>query len=151
MPLTYNKVYRYPTWAIGLGWCLALSSMVCIPLAMIIRLSQTEGPFLVVSTRGRPAWGIWAGGRMLKASQLAVCYVTWGAALALSEPQAPLWPCGAAGTVGRRSHGGKMGRQRLWGPGGGPGAAASDAKMRARASPQSRGARLFLRQELGEG
>lgn len=50
VPLTYNKVYVYPTWAIGLGWSLALSSMVCVPLVMVIRLCQTEGPFLVVST-----------------------------------------------------------------------------------------------------
>lgn len=53
VPLTYNKVYVYPTWAIGLGWSLALSSMVCVPLVMVIRLCQTEGPFLVVSTQGR--------------------------------------------------------------------------------------------------
>lgn len=52
VPLTYNKVYVYPTWAIGLGWSLALSSMVCVPLVMAIRLCQTEGPFLVVSTQG---------------------------------------------------------------------------------------------------
>ena len=71
---------------------------------------------------GPPAWGIWAGGRMLKASQLAVCHVTWGAALALSEPQAPPWPCGVAEAAGRRLHGGKMGQQRhLWGPGSRPG------------------------------
>lgn len=54
VPLTYNKVYMYPTWAIGLGWCLALSSMVCVPLVMVVRLGQTEGPFLVVSTPGPP-------------------------------------------------------------------------------------------------
>ncbi|XP_036287128.1 sodium- and chloride-dependent taurine transporter isoform X4 [Pipistrellus kuhlii] len=47
IPLTYNKVYVYPTWSIGLGWTLALSSMVCVPLVMVIRLCQTEGPFLV--------------------------------------------------------------------------------------------------------
>ncbi|CAD7684849.1 unnamed protein product [Nyctereutes procyonoides] len=47
VPLTYNKVYVYPTWAIGLGWSLALSSMMCVPLVMVIRLCQTEGPFLV--------------------------------------------------------------------------------------------------------
>lgn len=63
VPLTYNKVYRYPHLGHRAGLVPALSSMVCIPLAMIIRLGQTEGPFLVVSTRGRPAWGIWAGGR----------------------------------------------------------------------------------------
>eukprot|EP00069_Balaena_mysticetus_P008422 bmy_19603T0 len=47
IPLTYNKVYVYPNWAIGLGWSLALSSIVCVPLVMVIRLCQTEGPFLV--------------------------------------------------------------------------------------------------------
>ncbi|XP_070349614.1 LOW QUALITY PROTEIN: sodium- and chloride-dependent taurine transporter-like [Equus asinus] len=47
MPLTYNKVYMYPTWAIGLGWSLALSSMLCVPLVVGIRLCQTKGPFLV--------------------------------------------------------------------------------------------------------
>lgn len=47
VPLTYNKVYKYPDWAIGLGWSLALSSMLCIPLVMVVRLLQTEGPFLV--------------------------------------------------------------------------------------------------------
>ena len=69
-----------------------------------------------------PAWGIWARGRMLKARQLSVCYVPWGAALALSEPQAPPWPCGVAEAAGRRLRGGKMGQQRhLCGPGSRPG------------------------------
>ncbi|PNJ37116.1 SLC6A6 isoform 4, partial [Pongo abelii] len=47
IPLTYNKTYVYPNWAIGLGWSLALSSMLCVPLVIVIRLCQTEGPFLV--------------------------------------------------------------------------------------------------------
>ncbi|KAA8593589.1 hypothetical protein FQN60_009705 [Etheostoma spectabile] len=34
-PLTYNKVYEYPDWAIGIGWTLALSSMICIPMVRI--------------------------------------------------------------------------------------------------------------------
>uniref|UniRef100_A0A8C7FN58 Transporter n=1 Tax=Oncorhynchus kisutch TaxID=8019 RepID=A0A8C7FN58_ONCKI len=33
-PLTYNKVYEYPDWSIGLGWSLALASMICIPMVM---------------------------------------------------------------------------------------------------------------------
>lgn len=62
IPLTYNKVYVYPTWAIGLGWSLALSSMMCVPLVMVIRLCQTEGPFLVVSPKGRGwMWEVWEG------------------------------------------------------------------------------------------
>lgn len=58
VPLTYNKTYVYPNWAIGLGWSLALSSMLCVPLVIIIRLCQTEGPFLVVSAwaQGRERW-----------------------------------------------------------------------------------------------
>lgn len=49
VPLTYNKVYRYPDWAIGMGWGLALSSMMCIPLVIVILLCRTEGPLRVVS------------------------------------------------------------------------------------------------------
>lgn len=56
MPLTYNKVYTYPTWAIGLGWGLALSSMVCVPLAVLIRLCRTEGPLRVVSCGESGRW-----------------------------------------------------------------------------------------------
>lgn len=86
IPLTYNKVYVYPTWAIGLGWSLALSSMVCVPLVMIIRLCQTEGSFLVVSTWGpRLDWG--AG--KPKATLLAVCCVTLGMSFALSPAPPP--------------------------------------------------------------
>lgn len=47
-PLTYNKVYEYPDWAIGLGWCLALSSMICIPMVMVIKILQSEGPLIEV-------------------------------------------------------------------------------------------------------
>lgn len=80
VPLTYNKMYVYPTWAIGLGWSLALSSMVCVPLVMVIRFCQTEGPFLVVSTVHRaPGW-LEGEGRSPK-----VCFVTLGTSLTLSE------------------------------------------------------------------
>lgn len=48
-PLTYNKVYEYPDWSIGLGWCLALSSMICIPMVMVIKILQSEGPLIEVS------------------------------------------------------------------------------------------------------
>ncbi|XP_074138978.1 sodium- and chloride-dependent taurine transporter [Sminthopsis crassicaudata] len=45
-PLTYNKEYVYPSWAIGLGWVLALSSMLCIPLVVVIRIFQSQGTLL---------------------------------------------------------------------------------------------------------
>lgn len=49
-PLTYNKVYTYPDWAIGLGWVLALSSMICIPMVMVIRIIQSDGSLIEVRT-----------------------------------------------------------------------------------------------------
>lgn len=45
-PLTYNKYYTYPDWAIGVGWALALSSMLCIPLVAIYRIVRSEGSLI---------------------------------------------------------------------------------------------------------
>lgn len=45
-PLTYNKYYTYPDWAIGLGWFLALSSMLCIPLVMVYKIMRSEGSLI---------------------------------------------------------------------------------------------------------
>ncbi|OWK02787.1 SLC6A6 [Cervus elaphus hippelaphus] len=77
VPLTYNKVYTYPTWAIGLGWCLALSSMVCVPLVMVVRLGQTEGPFLVrlkylLTPREPNRWAVEREGAMPYSSRMAL-------------------------------------------------------------------------------
>uniref|UniRef100_A0A4W5N567 Transporter n=1 Tax=Hucho hucho TaxID=62062 RepID=A0A4W5N567_9TELE len=47
-PLTYNKVYEYPDWSIGLGWSLALASMICIPMVMVIKILQSDGPLIEV-------------------------------------------------------------------------------------------------------
>uniref|UniRef100_A0A4W3KIZ2 Transporter n=1 Tax=Callorhinchus milii TaxID=7868 RepID=A0A4W3KIZ2_CALMI len=43
-PLTYNKTYRYPDWAQGVGWVLALTSMLCIPMVGVIKVIQSDGP-----------------------------------------------------------------------------------------------------------
>ncbi|KAM6947556.1 sodium- and chloride-dependent taurine transporter-like [Lycodopsis pacificus] len=45
-PLTYNKVYEYPDWAIGLGWTLALTSMICIPMVVVIKILRSDGPLI---------------------------------------------------------------------------------------------------------
>ncbi|KAM8930310.1 sodium- and chloride-dependent taurine transporter [Pelodytes ibericus] len=45
-PLTYNKYYTYPDWAIGLGWTLALSSMICIPLVVVFRVLRSDGSLI---------------------------------------------------------------------------------------------------------
>ncbi|XP_061678797.1 sodium- and chloride-dependent GABA transporter 2 isoform X1 [Syngnathoides biaculeatus] len=42
-PLKYNNDYVYPWWGYGIGWILALSSMLCIPLWVAIKLYYTPG------------------------------------------------------------------------------------------------------------
>ncbi|XP_069084237.1 sodium- and chloride-dependent GABA transporter 2-like [Pleurodeles waltl] len=42
-PLTYNKKYVYPSWADAVGWMLAISSIICIPLWIIYKLCSVKG------------------------------------------------------------------------------------------------------------
>ncbi|XP_036432271.1 sodium- and chloride-dependent GABA transporter 2 [Colossoma macropomum] len=42
-PLKYNNEYVYPWWGYALGWLLALSSMVCIPLWIIYKIGTAKG------------------------------------------------------------------------------------------------------------
>ncbi|XP_051518777.1 sodium- and chloride-dependent creatine transporter 1-like isoform X1 [Myxocyprinus asiaticus] len=41
--LVYNGVYLYPWWGEVLGWFLALSSMLCIPLTVLYKLLHSKG------------------------------------------------------------------------------------------------------------
>ncbi|CAK6970399.1 sodium- and chloride-dependent taurine transporter-like, partial [Scomber scombrus] len=45
-PLKYNKIYEYPDWAVGLGWVLALASMICIPMVVVIKIIRSDGPLI---------------------------------------------------------------------------------------------------------
>lgn len=58
-PLTYNKTYHYPKWAIGVGLSLALSSMICIPIGAAVTLWKTPGNTIKERFRAsmRPIWG----------------------------------------------------------------------------------------------
>lgn len=47
-PLAYDKNYIYPGWANGIGWCLALSSILCMPVVAIVRLAITKGTLFEV-------------------------------------------------------------------------------------------------------
>ncbi|KAA8590976.1 hypothetical protein FQN60_001919 [Etheostoma spectabile] len=51
-PLTYNTVYTYPLWGEVLGWVLALSSMLCIPVTVIYKLLRCKGSLREVSMPG---------------------------------------------------------------------------------------------------
>ncbi|MGH0143692.1 UNVERIFIED_CONTAM: hypothetical protein FKN15_018549 [Acipenser sinensis] len=42
-PLKYNRTYEYPAWGYILGWFLALSSMVLVPLWIVFKLIRTKG------------------------------------------------------------------------------------------------------------
>jgi len=42
-PLTYNRMYSYPSWALALGMCMAFASMACIPLYVAGRLIFATG------------------------------------------------------------------------------------------------------------
>lgn len=47
----YNKVYQYPDWAIGIGWTLALTSMICIPMVVVIKIIRSDGPLIEVGEK----------------------------------------------------------------------------------------------------
>uniref|UniRef100_A0A3Q1CBJ3 Transporter n=1 Tax=Amphiprion ocellaris TaxID=80972 RepID=A0A3Q1CBJ3_AMPOC len=55
-PLKYNNVYTYPDWGYGIGWFMAMSSMVCIPLGIIWMIWKTPGTFAEVRPHTGTQW-----------------------------------------------------------------------------------------------
>lgn len=45
-PISYND-YVYPTWAISIGFLMALSSVICIPIYAIYKVCRSEGDTLL--------------------------------------------------------------------------------------------------------
>ena len=43
VPLTYNRTYSYPRWALALGMCMALASMICIPVYLVCSILFASG------------------------------------------------------------------------------------------------------------
>lgn len=41
--LSYNRTYKYPHWALMFGWCLSVSSIICIPVYAIFKVISTSG------------------------------------------------------------------------------------------------------------
>lgn len=62
-PLTYNNVYVYPWWGEVIGWCLALSSMLCIPVSLLYKLVRAKGTLREVKLPQTPqnwrSYGAW--------------------------------------------------------------------------------------------
>ncbi|KAM6305820.1 sodium- and chloride-dependent glycine transporter 1 isoform 2-T2 [Aegotheles albertisi] len=59
-PISYND-YVYPTWAISIGFLMALSSVICIPIYAIYKVCCSEGDTLLErlknATRASKDWG----------------------------------------------------------------------------------------------
>ncbi|CAG0881434.1 unnamed protein product [Darwinula stevensoni] len=58
-PVTYND-YEYPTWAIILGWVMALCSLVPIPAVALFQIFKAKGSLkarLIATIRPSPQWG----------------------------------------------------------------------------------------------
>ncbi|XP_065218799.1 sodium- and chloride-dependent taurine transporter-like [Planococcus citri] len=43
LTLTYNRVYRYPNWAMAIGWTMALIPIICIPIYFVYYLFTRPG------------------------------------------------------------------------------------------------------------
>lgn len=70
-PLKYNNEYVYPWWGYAIGWLLALSSMVCIPLWMVYKIGTSHGTIkeVRVSMLCMTVFQIWVLKKTLKSSQ----------------------------------------------------------------------------------
>ncbi|XP_036748936.2 sodium- and chloride-dependent glycine transporter 1 isoform X4 [Manis pentadactyla] len=59
-PITYNH-YQYPGWAVAVGFLMALSSVICIPLYALFQLCRTDGDTLIQrlknATKPSRDWG----------------------------------------------------------------------------------------------
>lgn len=59
-PITYNH-YQYPGWAVAIGFLMALSSVICIPLYALFQLCRTDGDTLLQrlknATKPSRGWG----------------------------------------------------------------------------------------------
>lgn len=41
-PITYND-YVYPDWSLVIGFCMALSSVICIPVYALYKIAMSDG------------------------------------------------------------------------------------------------------------
>ncbi|KAL6104831.1 slc6a9 [Pungitius sinensis] len=59
-PITYNN-YVYPGWSLAIGFCMAMSSVICIPVYALYKISRSPGATfrerLKFACRPHPSWG----------------------------------------------------------------------------------------------
>lgn len=64
-PITYND-YVYPGWSLAIGFCMAMSSVICIPIYALYKISKSPGatfrevlpPPLAVQSERAPSAGL---------------------------------------------------------------------------------------------
>ncbi|MEE6505811.1 hypothetical protein FKM82_005658 [Ascaphus truei] len=57
-PLTYNNSYTYPWWGEAIGWCFAMSSMLCVPITFLYKITRAKGTLRQRWTHlTEPVWG----------------------------------------------------------------------------------------------
>uniref|UniRef100_A0A8B9MEX2 Transporter n=1 Tax=Accipiter nisus TaxID=211598 RepID=A0A8B9MEX2_9AVES len=111
-PISYND-YVYPTWAISIGFLMALSSVICIPIYAIYKVCRSEGDTLLEV--GSPGLGPLvhvppgAACKAVPHPTRAVSTSQWlcaGSTRGAPHLQAPLGAAGMLGEAGAGEHGG---------------------------------------------
>ncbi|XP_060569045.1 sodium- and chloride-dependent taurine transporter-like [Ruditapes philippinarum] len=80
-PLTYNKTYIYPRWAQGVGFCMALVSMICIPIIFVYKMMTTRGSLRKNVNQFQEACAILSKAYGETAKECADAYFCYGQAL----------------------------------------------------------------------
>ena len=80
-PITYNQ-YQYPSWAVAIGFLMALSSVICIPLYALFQFCRTDGDTLLqvrgwdrgsqVNQKGVDGWMALQGSLLMHSARLSL-------------------------------------------------------------------------------
>lgn len=71
-PIKFNNSYTFPWWGYGIGWFLASSSLIMIPITMICKVAKKDGTLWQVSGYLIALWWKWHY-RHRKSETLLLC------------------------------------------------------------------------------